>query len=131
MISSDEFLSYCRQGLTLTQIAVRANLSKEELVNHFKSTDELKLSWSRGKELCQAFHEDLLDQMMSDGSTADTKDRDLQRWRLEVRFPNDWSEKSDQNPENISELSNMSTSEIENKIKNLINLPHIQKIINK
>jgi hypothetical protein len=123
----NEFLELCRNGKTPTQIAVRLNMLRDELTVLSK-TEHFKAIWQKGKELYQAYHEDLLDQMMSEGSRADTKDRDLQRWRLETHFKNDWSDKPEEK-EDTDRITTLTNAELEEKIKQLANLPHIRQII--
>ncbi len=130
MIVSEEFkngfLTLCRQGKTPTQIAVALDIFKDELIKLSK-TDEFKDTWQKGKELYQAYHEDLLDFYMEKDSKIDTKVRDLQRWRLETLFKQDWSAKAEPEIE-TNKASSLSNEELEERIKNLLNLPHIQQI---
>lgn len=123
----DKFLELCRAGKTPTQIAVALDIFKDELIKLSK-TDDFKDTWQKGKELYQAYHEDLLDKMMQPQSGADTKDRDLQRWRLETLFKQDWSAKAEPELE-TNKASSMSNEELEERIKNLLNLPYIQQLL--
>lgn len=126
--TTDEFLALCAQGLTLTQIAVRFGILKEQLFTLGANSSAWNVAFKKGKELCQAYHEDLFNSMMADGSTADTKDRDLQRWRLETLFKEDWSDKSPAG-DTKDKYSQLSTDQLEQRIRNLVDKPEIRALL--
>lgn len=90
----NQFLDLSSQGLTRLQIAVRLGILSKDLLSHLSPG-----VYEKGCELCQAFHEDLLNQMIRGDLKASTKEMDLQAWRLETLFKDDWSDKADNKQE--------------------------------
>lgn len=84
----NQFLEFASQGLTRLQIAVRLGILSKDLPSSLSPG-----IYEKGCELCQAFHEDLMTQMIRGDLKATTKEMDLQAWRLETLFRDDWSEK--------------------------------------
>jgi hypothetical protein len=121
-----QFLRHCSKGLTLTQIAVRMGMFKEELLKLPSQDKSWDLVFRKGKELCQAFHEDLLSNMILNPDRIDSKDKDLQRWRLETLFKEDWSGK-EQEASDKRTFQDMESEELANRIKVLLKDPEVKK----
>ena len=84
----EEFIEFSRQGLTRVQIAVRLGILCKDLLSSLSPGVA-----ERGKELCQDFHENLMNAMIRGDVKADTKEKELQAWRLKTMFRDDWSDK--------------------------------------
>lgn len=109
-----QFLELSSQGLTKVQIAVRLGLQCRDLLSRL-SPGILE----QGKELCQVYHENLMDQMIKNELRAGTKEKELQAWRLKVMFRDDWGDKRDSSSA-LSEFENLSLDELKIRINNLL-----------
>ena len=87
----DTYLELCSQGLTNVQIAVRLSLQCADLLSSLSPGVA-----SRGRELCQVYHETLMNSMINGDVKASTKEMDLQQWRLKVMFKEDWADSKEE-----------------------------------
>lgn len=93
-----KFYEYCSQGLTLTQIAEKLEVLKEDFFTwaEDKRKYEWQAAWARGKQAAQAYHEAKLRSMIDgDGRKVSAKELDMQMKYLQLQFKQDWSEKQE------------------------------------
>lgn len=97
------FLELCNEGKSLTQIARTVGVLKEKILDWSKSNDPKRADFVKvfkiGKQACQAYHEDLYDQMSKgesiNGIKPDAKSKELHMKRMTVMFKEDWQSKDE------------------------------------
>lgn len=127
-----QFLVMCKQGLSLTQIADKLSLPKEQLERW--SRDKVKhkefvKAFELGKTAWQAYHETLLQKMISgqDGKYA-SAEISAQQFVLKTQFKSEWTEKNDQKLE-ISHVGRLTDDQLEQQIMQLLGKSQIQTYI--
>lgn len=110
---ANRFFELCKEGKSLTQISAELGIVKSVLLDW--STDpkkhEFRAAFERGKEACQAYHEDLLTKMVNGIVKCSSKQIDAQIYTLKVKFKEDWSEKQEVKIE-VSELDKLNDAQI-------------------
>lgn len=129
---ASQFLVMCKQGLSLTQIADKLCLPKEQLERW--SRDKVKhkefvKAFELGKTAWQAYHETLLQKMISgqDGKYA-SAEISAQQFVLKTQFKSEWTEKNDSKIE-ISHVGRLTDDQLEQQILNLLGKSQIQTYI--
>lgn len=124
----EHFYNYCKQGLTLTEIADKLEVLREDF---FKWADdkrkyEWQAAWARGKQAAQAFHEARLNSMITGEIKSSSKEIDAQIYILKVRFKEDWSEKQEVKME-VSGLERLNDDQIAQGIVSKLTNPAIAR----
>lgn len=127
-IHPQQFFDFCKEGMSLTQIATALETTKEQLLSW--AGDERKFEWQaawfRGKTAAQAYHENLLRGMIREGASGPVIE--AQKYILRVQFKDDWSDKQESKIE-ISNIDRMSTEEIEGQLSKLLKRPSSKKLL--
>ena len=120
-IHPQQYFDLCGQGFSLTKIATKMGTCKDQLLGWASDTrkHEWQAVWQRGKESCQAYHEDILDQMIRGTIKADSKSKELQQYRMKVMFKEDWAEKQESKVV-VSHIEQMPTDELNSQISNIV-----------
>ncbi len=126
------FLDYCRQGLSLTQIADKLGVSKEQLERWSrdkKKHKEFANIFDKGKTAWQAYHETLLQKMITgeDGKYA-SAEITAQQFVLKTQFKSEWTEKSEAKLE-VNHVGRLSDDQLEQQILNLLSKSQMQNYI--
>lgn len=115
---STEYLELCRQGKSITQIAAHFTITEDELRSWAK--DKIKRSklatvWELGKTLCQAFHEDLLDQMIRATPRAAASEIASHQHRMAVMFKK-WNLKNETKVTVTNKFEQMTDDELNKEV---------------
>lgn len=118
------FIELCKKGMSLTQIADFLDIPKETLETW--SRDKTKHSafataFKRGKTAWQAYHENLLQTMITGSSGIKYAAAEIaaQRFVLETQFKSEWQVKSEAKVE-INHVGRLSDEQLEQQILNLL-----------
>ena len=125
-----EFYDLCCQGLFLTQIAHKLNVSKKSLKDWSKSKKypDFVLAYERGMEACQSFHEGLLADMIEGRLSVSAAAIQQQRDRLRVQFKDDWSDNK-QEIKIESSYERMSDDELQNQLLKITAKPNSRRLL--
>ncbi len=126
------FLNYCKQGLSLTQIADKLEVSKDTLerwARDKKKHKEFAKVFEKGKTAWQAYHETLLQKMITgqDGKYA-SAEITAQQFVLKTQFKSEWTEKSEAKLE-VNHVGRLSDDQLEQQILNLLSKSQLQNYI--
>lgn len=92
-----KFYDYCCQGYSPARIAFLLGTTRKQLLTWYNDPryNEFIAAWDRGREAYQAYHEALLDEMITGKRKAAAPAIAAQQYRLRTQFKEDWSDKQE------------------------------------
>lgn len=130
---SIDFLELCRKGLSLVQISDTLGVPKETMERWSRDKirhKEFSKAFDLGKTAWQAYHETLLQDMISgkSGKKYASAEISAQQFVLKTQFKSEWTEKTDQKIE-VNHINQLTNDQLEQQILNLIGKPQIRQYL--
>jgi hypothetical protein len=129
-----EFIELCKQGLSLVQIADKLNIGKDTLERWSRDKvrhKDFSKAFEQGKTAWQAYHETLLQDMISgkSGKKYASAEISAQQFVLKTQFKSEWTEKTDTKIE-VNHINQLTNDQLEQQILMLLGKTNIQNYIN-
>jgi hypothetical protein len=126
---SGEFLGLCRKGLSLVQISDTLGIPKETMEKWSRDKvrhKEFSKAFEQGKTAWQAYHETLLQDMISgkSGKKYASAEISAQQFVLKTQFKSEWQEKTDTKIE-VNHINQLTDDQLEQQILMLLNKQQI------
>lgn len=92
-----KFYDFCCKGYSPARIAFMLGTTRKQLLSWYNDPQKYDFiaAWDRGKEAYQAYHEKLLDEMITGERSATAPAIAAQQYRLRTQFKEDWSDKQE------------------------------------
>lgn len=125
-----DFLDLCKKGLSLVQISDTLGIPKDTMERWSRDKarhKEFSKAFEQGKTAWQAYHETLLQDMISgkSGKKYASAEISAQQFVLKTQFKSEWTEKTDQKIE-INHVNTLTDEQLEQQILSLMNRQQIQ-----
>lgn len=125
------FLALCKEGLSLTQISAKLEVPRETFERWYrerKHNTEFAKAFEQGKTAWQAYHETLLQEMISGSRHSSAAEISAQQFVLRTQFRSEWTDKQDAKVE-VSHVTKLTDNQLEEQILNLLNKNQVKSYI--
>lgn len=108
-----KFFDLCKEGYTFTQIATQLEIPKRKFLDWLadERNYEFKAIWEQGTEMCQAYHETKLRELVHSNASGPVITG--QQYILKTLFPKDWADKNPVQKVEVMGVDKLSNEELD------------------